>query len=104
MKAYVIVEIEVKEPVRYETYKEKVPASLAPYGGRFIVRGGRAETLEGSWSPRRLVVVEFPSYENAKAWWASEEYAPAKTIRQATASTHMIVVEGFLDNVTPKLS
>ena len=94
MPAYVVVEIEVLDAERYETYKRMVPPSLAAYGGRFVVRGGAAETLEGEWSPKRLVIVEFPSAERAKAWWGSPEYAEAKALRQATARTQMIVVEG----------
>jgi uncharacterized protein (DUF1330 family) len=94
MAAYVVVEVEVLDAERYETYKPMVPPSLAAYGGRFIVRGGAAETLEGSWSPKRLVILEFPSVERAKAWWGSSEYAEAKALRQATARTQMIVVEG----------
>ena len=94
MPAYVVVEIEVLDAERYETYKRMVPPSLAAYGGRFVVRGGAAETLEGEWSPKRLVIVEFPSLERAKAWWGSPEYAEAKALRQATARTQMIVVEG----------
>jgi uncharacterized protein (DUF1330 family) len=95
MPAYVVVEIEVLDAERYETYKRMVPPSLAAYGGRFVVRGGAAETLEGEWSPKRLVIVEFPSAERAKAWWGSPEYAEAKALRQATARTRMIVVEGL---------
>ena len=94
MPAYVVVEIEVLDAERYETYKRMVPPSLAAYGGRFVVRGGAAETLEGEWSPKRLVIVEFPSLERAKAWWDSPEYAEAKALRQATARTRMVVVEG----------
>ena len=94
MPAYVVVEVEVNDPVRYENYKAMVPASLEAYGGRFLVRGGKVETLEGDWSPKRFVMVEFPSVERARAWWASEEYAEAKALRQATASTQMIVVAG----------
>ena len=94
MPAYVVVEVEVQDKERYETYKQMVPPSLAAYGGRFIVRGGAAETLEGEWSPKRLVILEFPSAEQAKAWWGSKEYAEAKALRQATARTQMIVVEG----------
>ena len=94
MPAYVVVEIEVLDAGRYETYKRMVPPSLAAYGGRFVVRGGAAETLEGEWSPKRLVIVEFPSVERAKAWWGSPEYAEAKALRQATARTQMLVVEG----------
>ena len=95
MSAYVVVEVEVLDAERYETYKRMVPPSLAAYGGRFIVRGGAAETLEGTWSPKRLVIVEFPSVARAKAWWDSPEYAEAKALRQATARTQMIVVEGI---------
>jgi uncharacterized protein (DUF1330 family) len=94
MSAYVVVQVDVKDPVRYEDYKGLVPASLAKYGGRFVVRGGRTETLEGTWTPKRFVMVEFPDVERAKAWWASAEYAEAKALRQATAHTEMIVVEG----------
>ena len=94
MAAYIVVEVEVLDAERYETYKQMVPPSLVAYGGRFIVRGGAAETLEGAWSPKRLVILEFPSVARAKAWWESSEYAEAKALRQATARTQMIVVEG----------
>ena len=95
MSAYVVVQVDVTDPVRYEDYKKMVPESLAKFGGRFVVRGGRTETLEGRWAPRRFVMVEFPDLERARAWWASEEYAEAKALRQATSSTEMIVVEGI---------
>ena len=94
MSAYVVVEIEVLDEARYETYKQLVPSSLAAYGGRFLVRGGAVETLEGEWSPSRFVIVEFPSVAQARAWWASAEYAEAKALRQATARTQMILVAG----------
>ena len=96
MPAYVIVQVKVNEPVEYEVYKSLTPASIDAYGGRFIVRGAAAETLEGSWAPGRLVVVEFPDKATAQAWWDSEEYAPAKAIRQRTAETEMILVDGFI--------
>ncbi len=95
MPAYIIVEIEIHDPQAYEEYKKLTPVSLAAYGGRFIVRGGKTETLEGEWQPQRIVVLEFPTVERAKEWWASEAYAPAKSLRQRTAHTKMIVVEGF---------
>ncbi len=94
MPAYVIVDVDVHDPVRYEDYKALTPASLAPYGGRFVVRGGAVETLEGTWTPGRLVVLEFADAARAKAWWASAEYAEAKALRQRIATTQMIVVEG----------
>jgi uncharacterized protein (DUF1330 family) len=93
--AYVIVQVDVNDPVRYEDYKSMVPPSIAKFGGRFLVRGGKTLTLEGGWAPKRFVMVEFPSVEQAKAWWASPEYAEAKALRQATAESMMIVAEGI---------
>ena len=94
MPAYVIVEVEVTDPAGYDDYKKMVPASLAAYGGRFAVRGGACETLEGSWHPKRIVVLEFPSMARAKQWWASDEYHVAKALRQRAAHSELIVVEG----------
>jgi len=94
MKTYIIVDVTITDPVKYEAYKKLTPASLVPFDGKFIVRGGTTETLEGSWQPGRIVVLEFPSMEKAKAWWSSAGYAPAKAIRQSAAVTQMIVVEG----------
>jgi uncharacterized protein (DUF1330 family) len=93
--AYVLVDVAVRDPVKYERYKELVPPSIAAYGGRFIVRGGTVEELEGAWKPGRLVILEFPSAERARAWWASPEYAEAKALRLATADSKMILVEGL---------
>ncbi len=95
MSAYVIVEVTIHNPEEYKDYMKLTPASIATYDGRFVVRGGKTESLEGDWNPQRIVVLEFPSVERAKEWWASPEYTPAKEIRQRTASTKMLVVEGF---------
>ena len=95
MSAYVIVQVEVKDPGRYDDYKRMVPASLERYGGRFLVRGGKTHTMEGDWAPRRFVIVEFANVEQAKAWWASPEYAEAKALRQATADSQLIIAEGI---------
>lgn len=94
MAAYILVEVDIHNPTEYEDYKKLTPASLLPFGGKFIVRGGATETLEGDWTANRIVVLEFPTSEAAKAWWSSDEYAPAKALRQRTASTKMILVEG----------
>lgn len=94
MAAYVIVEVDVTDPEGYEEYRKSVPATLSPYGGEFLVRGGRCETLEGDWQPRRIVVLRFDSLTRAKEWWGSEEYREPKELRQRTANTRMIVVEG----------
>jgi uncharacterized protein (DUF1330 family) len=95
MSAYVIVQVDVKDPTRYEDYKKMVPPSLEKFGGRFIVRGGRTHTLEGDWAPKRFVMVEFPSVEQAKAWWDSPEYRAARDLRWATAESQMIIAEGI---------
>jgi uncharacterized protein (DUF1330 family) len=94
MAAYILVEVDVHNPEEYEDYKKLTPASLEPFNGKFIVRGGATETLEGDWLAKRIVVLEFPTKELAKQWWRSEEYAPAKALRQRTATTKMILVEG----------
>ncbi len=94
MSAYVMVEIEIHDQVRYKEYVAMVQPTIDAYGGRFIVRGGSAENLEGDWEPKRIVVLEFESVERAKAWWASDEYGPAKELRQSASTARMIVVEG----------
>ena len=94
MKAYILVDVTITNPTLYEDYKKLTPASLVPFEGKFIVRGGAAETLEGEWQPGRIVVIEFPSKQKAKEWWNSAGYAPAKALRQATSKTKMMVVEG----------
>lgn len=94
MPAYVIVEVTVSDLEAYEDYKKLTPATIAEFGGKFIVRGGNSETLESDWQPERMVVLEFPTKERAKEWWNSQAYSEAKKIRQRAASTKMIVVEG----------
>jgi uncharacterized protein (DUF1330 family) len=94
MGAYVIVDIEILNPVEYEAYKKLTPASIAVYNGKFIVRGGATEVLEGDVKPGRVVVIEFPTTKLAKDWWSSKEYSEAKNIRQHSAKTNMILVEG----------
>jgi len=93
MTALIIVEVRITEPAKFEEYRKLVPATLEPYGGRFLARGGRVETLEGGWDPKRIVVIEFPTLERARAWWASEEYRIPKQMRMESAETRMIVVE-----------
>ena len=95
MAAYVIVDIKVNEPVEYEEYKRLAGPTVGAYGGRYVVRGGAAEVLEGEWVPNRLVVLEFPTAAQAKIWWGSAEYSVAKAIRQRTAHTNMVLVEGL---------
>ena len=94
MTAYIIVDVEITDPERYMAYVKQVPATLEPFGGRFIVRGGRAANLEGSWQPKRIVVLQFDSVEQANGWWSSEIYREPKALRQSASITDMIVVEG----------
>ncbi len=97
MAAYVIADIEVLEPVEYEEYKKLAGPTPAQFGGRYIVRGAPVHVIEGEWSPKRFVILEFPSLEQAKAWYESEAYSRAKAIRHRTARSNVIMVEG----VTP---
>jgi uncharacterized protein (DUF1330 family) len=94
MSALIIVDIEVLDPVRYEDYKRLASASIAAHGGRYLVRGGKTEVLDGEWTPKRLVVLQFDTVEKAKAWRVSPEYAEAKKIRETCARANMVVVEG----------
>jgi uncharacterized protein (DUF1330 family) len=94
MSAYIIVEIEITDPVGYEEYKKQAGATVEKYGGKYIVRGGKTEVLEGDWKPKRIVVLEFPTMERAKEWLNSEEYREPRKMRHRTAKTHMLVIEG----------
>jgi uncharacterized protein (DUF1330 family) len=94
MSAFVIVDVEVIDPIGYEDYKKLATSAVAVYGGKYLARGGKNETLEGNWRTNRLVILEFPSVEQAKAWLNSPEYAPARTLRHKYAKSNMVVVEG----------
>lgn len=95
MPAYIIVDVTVLNKDEYEGYKKLTPVSIAAYGGKFIVRGGSTECLEGDWHPERVVVLQFEDTQRAKDWWSSIEYAAAKEIRQRNATTNMILLEGI---------
>ena len=94
MSAYVVVDVEVTDPAAFDEYRQQVPATIARYGGRYIVRGGQTQTLEGDWDPKRVVILEFPDRAAARAWWSSQEYAGAKALRQRCARTQLIIVDG----------
>jgi uncharacterized protein (DUF1330 family) len=92
---YLIADVEVADPERYARYTALTPAAIAAAGGEFVVRGGRAEALEGSWQPGRVVVVRFPSYDAAKAFYDSAQYVAARAERAgATHRMNLILVEG----------
>jgi uncharacterized protein (DUF1330 family) len=94
MPAYMIAEVEVTNPEGYKEYTTLVPATLQKFGGRFLVRGGKAQPAEGEWPERRRVIIEFPSMEAAKGWWDSPEYAKPKAMRQANSNGRIIFLEG----------
>ena len=94
MSAYVIAEIEVTEPVTYEEYRKQVLPVVTKYGGRFLVRGGNVKTKEGGWQPKRIVVLEFPSMDQAEKFYSSPEYAPLIKLRQKASKGGVILVEG----------
>ena len=94
MKGYVIGEIAVNNPTAYEEYRRQVSATLEKFGGRFLVRGGKVEGLEGTAPAGRIVVLEFPSFDQAAKWYRSAEYAPLIRIRQGASTGRLILVEG----------
>jgi len=94
MPAYMIAEIEVTNPEGYKEYTALVPATIEKYGGRFLVRGGKAHPVEGEWPERRRVIVEFPSIEAAMRWWDSPEYAGPKALRRANSQGRLTFLEG----------
>jgi len=94
MAAYVLAEIEVTNPEGYKDYTTHVPATIAKYGGRFLVRGGKVETLEGEWPQRRRVLIEFPSADAARTWWNSPDYEKPKALRQANSHGRLLLLEG----------
>lgn len=94
MPAYVVVDAEVTDPAAYETYKRLAEASLPPYGGRYLVRGGATTVLEGDWSPQRVVVVMFPDADAARRWHAGPEYQAAIEARRGAATLKAVLVEG----------
>jgi uncharacterized protein (DUF1330 family) len=94
MAGYIIAEVQVTDPARYDEYRQQVGATIEAYGGRFLVRGGKSEALEGDAPRGRLVIAEFDSYEQARAWYESQEYAGPKMLRQETSVGWLILVEG----------
>jgi uncharacterized protein (DUF1330 family) len=94
MAAYVISELEVRDPVAIESYRSIAAKSIAQYGGHYLVRGGTADIAEGGPPPRTIIVVEFPSMERLREWYASPEYAEALKVRQTALDRRLVFVEG----------
>lgn len=95
MAAYLIADIEVIDSAGFAEYQQKVPATIAAYDGRYLVRGGATEVVEGAWSPHRCVVLEFPSMTQLKTWYASPEYRPLIAIRERTTRSNLVITEGI---------
>ncbi len=95
MPAYAVIDINVKDPVRYEEYKKKGALTLEQYGGKPLIRGGAVEVIEGKWSPQRMVIIEFKDMEALKRWWFSPEYCEAKKLRHGAAEANVVFVEGL---------
>jgi uncharacterized protein (DUF1330 family) len=93
-KGYLLAEVDITDPALFEEYRTKVPASIAKYGGRYLVRGGDPQTLEGDRSPRRLVILEFDSPARLAEWYHSPDYAPLKELRQRSAKTNVLLLTG----------
>lgn len=94
MSVYIIVDLDVTDPEKFAKYREQVPPLIEAYGGKYIVRGGEHEVLEGGWNPNRLVVLEFESAAAAKKFWESDDYAPVKKMRHESAQSNIVLVEG----------
>ena len=95
MAAYVIANIEVTDSAGYEEYRQRAPATIAAYGGRYLARGGATKVLEGSWVPSRCVILEFPDMARFTAWWDSPEYQAIRPIRERTTRSSLVVTEGL---------
>jgi len=94
MPAYIISDVTVKDRAAFEEYRTRAAPSIALYGGRYLVRGGEVEALEGTWLPRMFIIAEFPDRETARRWYRSPEYAQALAFRDAGLTRNLILVEG----------
>lgn len=94
MAAYLLVNIEVTDPVGFEEYRKVVGATIAAHGGRYIARGGITQVLEGDWTPKRVVMLEFPDIARLRAWYDSPEYRALIELRQRTSNSDLVIVDG----------
>jgi uncharacterized protein (DUF1330 family) len=95
MPAYLIANVEVLDATGYEEYRQKVPTTIAAYGGRYLARGGAIDVLEGAWVPKRCVILEFPSMAQLKTWYGSPEYMPLRAVRERTTKSSLVATEGL---------
>lgn len=97
MAAYIIVDVTIFNEDEYAKYRALTPASIKAYDGKFVVRGGKTEVIEGNWDPQRLVILEFPTMQRAREWWNSPEYTAIKKIRLDNAESNMLLAEGYTE-------
>ena len=97
MKAYVIAAETVNDQAMFDAYRKEVPATLAPFGGSFVVRGGRLTSIEGEWPHPRLVIIEFPSRGAAEAWYASDAYKRIVSLRHKASVGNLVIVDAAID-------
>ena len=95
MPAYLVSDLTVRNAEAFETYGTCAAKAIAQYGGRYLVRGGDIQTLEGQWKPRSRVIVEFPSVEEARAWYKSPEYATALEVHDIALERNLILADGY---------
>jgi uncharacterized protein (DUF1330 family) len=95
MPVFVIVDIDIHDPEGFAEYRAKVPATIEAHGGRYLARGGATEVLEGSWEPKRCVLLEFPDMASFRRWWTSPEYVELSKIRHRTTTGNLIVTQGL---------
>lgn len=95
MAAYVIANMDIKDPAGYEEYRKLSRPAIEKYGGKAIVRNGQFEVRDGGWTPKRLVILEFESYEQARIFYDSPEYRAARAIKEKCADTELVIVEGL---------
>ena len=95
MSVYVILDIDVRDPRKYEEYKKLGAPTISAYGGKPLARGGASEVKEGTWQPQRVVIIEFPDMEQAQRWWSSPEYSAARNVRHQAAEANVVYIEGL---------
>ena len=95
MPAYLIADIDVTDAAGFDEYKRRVPAVIAAHGGRYVARGGASQVLEGDWHPKRAVIIEFPSLAAFKAFWEAPDYQPLRELRERSANSNLVVIEGL---------
>jgi len=94
MPGYVVAEVDVTDPATFQKYAAKAPGTIEQYGGRYVIRGGKSDSIEGD-APKRFVVIQFDSMEKAKAWEDSPEYDAIKPIRHSSAKSRVFIIEGY---------